>query len=119
MIIRQFCTDRFTVTVEAQPDYDMDLSWDETGEVAQKIQSGFFQHFCVKASVVYRGHEIATDYLGGCIYEHPSDFMDHRGIRQKSRADKCNYGSYFSDMVSNVISEARKLLVSGPKLRAA
>jgi len=59
------------------------------------------------------GHELASDYLGNCIYKTPRDFMDHVGIRIVERAESAkrnrtiHYGSYFHDMVSNVIRDGR------------
>jgi len=112
MTIRTFNTPNFTVRVEAQEDYDVDLSFDETGEVRAQIKSGELECFTVKASVEFRGSEIATDYLGGCIYKSPRDFMDHKGIKQYvppgGKAGQC--GSYFSDMVRNVCIEAREAI---------
>jgi len=115
MVIRRFHTDRLTVTVEAQEDHDLDLSWDETGDVRRDLERGELQHFGVKASVSYRGAEIASDYLGGCIYARPKDFEDHRECGKQNRelaakGETGRCGSYFSDMVHNVCSEARKFL---------
>lgn len=48
---------------------------------------------------------LGEDYLGGCGYQNPSDFIDHRGCK----ADPAHqYGSYFSDMVRNSIQYARE-----------
>lgn len=113
--IRTFHTNRFTVSVTAEPDYDLDLSFDEEGSVRRDLESGRLCSFQVKAAVVYRGREIATDYLGGCIYAHPREFMDHREAGKlnreyaaKGETGRC--GSYFSDMVHAVCREARKAL---------
>lgn len=106
-----FKTKRFTVRVLAEPDYaDLDLSWDETGEVKEKIESGEFTPYTVKALIELDGNEIASDYLGGCIYANISEFRDHVGSQGK-------HGSYFTDMVSNVVTEARKSLSNVPRVR--
>lgn len=111
-IIRTFQTDKFAVTVTAIEDNDLDLSFDDDGEVRRKLESGELEAFAVKAALYFRGEEIASDYLGGCIYESPAAFMDHRGIRRYcppgGKPGQC--GSYFSDMVRGVISEGRKIL---------
>ncbi len=94
-------------------DCDVDLSWDETGEVTKKINSGEFDVFCVKAECFCDGSSIAEDFLGGCIYAHPEDFQDHKGMNARG------HGSYFSDMIRTVCREARKHLndYQPPKMR--
>lgn len=104
MTIWEFKTKRFQVMVTAEEEYDLDLSWDETGEVSEKINNGFYMVFCAKAAVFLDGKEIASDYLSQCIYENLSDFKDNLGIA------KTPYGSYFSAMVRAVIEEAREYL---------
>lgn len=112
--IWKFETARFTVVMTAEPEYDLDLSWDETGEVAESIESGKFDVFCAKCAVLLDGREIATDYLGQCIYETPETFRDHIGIAALSRKDGRDYGSYFSDMVRQAVAEARDYLRANP-----
>lgn len=113
-----FKTANFTVRVTAEPENEtLDLSWDETGEVREGLESGRFVAFCAKAVVEYRGAELAAGYLGACIYESESDFRDHVGLAMRSRADGRNYGSYFADMVKTVISEAREAMAEVPRLR--
>lgn len=107
MKIRQFNTRNFTVTFSAEEEFDPDFSFDETGEVLSKIQSGEFTCFCAKVEVSVNGIELATDYLGNCIYADPRDFMDHKG---RGRGSNAKYGSYFSDMVSSAIADARQEL---------
>lgn len=135
-IIREFKTKNFTVRVTAEEERDLDLSFDDTGRIRRGLENGTFVAFCAKAAVYFRGTEIATDYLGNCIYKSPAEFMDHHKIRQAQRraqqredrkAAKENrqpsqiaIGSYFSDMVRQAISEARKEIekFKGIKLRA-
>lgn len=105
-IIRQICTERFTVTVEAQPETDLDLSWDEDGETRRRLENGSLCAFTVKASVTYRGKEVAVDWLGECVYESPWHFMHSEG---KPFAEK---GGYFGDMVRTVCQQARRNLTS-------
>ena len=111
-IIRRFHTDRFTVTVSAWPEDDLDLSFDEDGSVKAALDGGSLEAFRVEASVLFRGVEVGVDHLGGCIYESPAKFMDHLGIKRHvppgGKAGQC--GSYFSDMVREAIAEARKTL---------
>lgn len=97
------------MTAEDEP--DVDLSFDDNGEIRAGLESGKFVCFCAKVAVYFRGNEVATDYLGNCIYESPSAFMDHVGIKHHkpypgAKAGCC--GSYFSDMIHTAIAEARK-----------
>lgn len=111
--IYTFRTKRFTVSVLAEPDYlDLDLSWDDTGEIREKIEDGELTPYTVKAMVELDGREIAADYLGQCIYDDIRDFRDHVGARGK-------HGSYFTDMVSEAVAQARAALHDIPNMRAA
>ena len=109
-VLWRFTTGEFTVVVDAIDEDYPDLSWDQTGEVREKINSGEYVVFCARARLLWNGIELATDYLGDCIYSNPKEFVNHRGTRGQ-------YGSYFKVMVSNVITEGRKALCNVPKLR--
>ena len=110
--IYKFNTRNFTIKVDAMEEHDPDLSWDETGETQRMIERGEWLCFTVKATLSFRGMKIAEDYLGNCIHENTRDFRDHFGIAKLK-----NTGSYFSDMVRNVISEGRKTLSEIPTLK--
>ena len=112
-IIREFKTKNFTVRVTAEEENDLDLSFDDTGEIREGLESGKFVAFCAKAAVYFRGNEIATDYLGNCIYESPESFMDHRECGKQNReyarqGKDGSCGSYFAGMIRTAIAEARK-----------
>ena len=111
MLIWQFKTARFIVKVTSEAEFDLDLSWDEDGFVAEGIESGKFEVFCAKCAVYFEGKEVASDFLGGCIYENIDDFKDNLGIN----ATGC--GSYFSGMVKTTISDARLYFKNMPNLR--
>ncbi len=115
MNIYTFKTKNFTITVDSEHDDHMDLSWDETGEVSEKIASGEWEHFQVSAKVFFRGEEVAADYLGGNIYPSPLDFRDHIGIKKQG----ANVGSYFSDMIREAIMGARKHFQDMPAIKTA
>ena len=83
-----FKTARFTVKVTAEEESSPDLSWDDTGEVAEKLASGALEIFCAKAAVYLDGHEIGTDYLGNCIYAQFNEFRDHVGIGKQAYLEK-------------------------------
>lgn len=115
--IRTFRTANFRVIVDAIDCDSLDLSWDETGEVGEKINNGELLAFDVRARVIHDElGEIASDYLGGCIYESLAAFMDHKECAAETRklrkeGSSAIVGSYFSDMVRNVCRDARKHLV--------
>ncbi len=115
--IYTFNTRNFTIRVDAMEEIDPDFSFDDTEETQEMIERGDWLCFAVRASVSFRNNgsmyanadvEIAEDYLGNCIHENIRDFRDNIGVVR---------GSYFSDMVRNVIREARKTLSEMPKLR--
>jgi hypothetical protein len=112
-IIREFNTKNFRVVVEALPEDDLDLSFDEDGEIKAKIDKGELEAFCVRAVASFKGAELAEDFLGGCIDETPRAFMDHIGIKNYvppgGQAGQC--GSYFADMVATVCKDARAELL--------
>lgn len=90
-----FETKNFTIRCDALVEHDADLSWDETGEVAEKINNGTYDLFCAAVSVHMNGREVSCNYLGGCIYEDANDFVS------KYRDE------YFRDMVRTAVAEAR------------
>lgn len=115
-----FKTARFHVELSAELERDADLSWDDTGEVAEKIESGALTNYCFRVRVVCDGNTISETYLGNSIYADAQEFQrEHIGLRAKSREDGCSYGDYFTDMVHEVIADARKYLAALPRLRAA
>ena len=121
-IIREFRTANFRVVVDAIDDDDADLSWDEDGSTRAGLNSGALVLFCARARVFYRGTEIAADYLGGCVYKSLADFQDHRKCASYTRELRANggaavCGSYFADMIAEVISEARRELSARPYVR--
>jgi hypothetical protein len=108
----RFDTARFVVKWEVTPSDDVDISWDETGEVQDNLASGLWCAFDSRIVVELDGRVIGEDYLGGSIYENPSEFRDHIGMNKRG------HGSYFSDMVREAIKDARKTLASTPHIRA-
>lgn len=120
--IREFKTRNFTVRVDADYDYDTDLSFDDDGSVRRDLESGKLVSFQVSAKVYLRGNEIAADYLGGCIYKSIEEFQDHRECGKQTRELRAKgsnaiVGSYFADMIHTVIEEARKALADMQSIR--
>lgn len=118
-----FRTKNFRVVLTAEPEHDLDLSWCEAGETADKIESGEWVAFCAKVAVYLNGAEIASDYLGQCIYADPSDFATgHRDpdpMNRNCSLNDRNIGHYFPGMVAQAIEEARAAIASYPKMRSA
>jgi hypothetical protein len=108
-----FRTWNFAVVLDWTEEDSPDLSWDDTGEVQEKIASGEWVNCLFRVRVFCNGMVIGTDYLGNSIHERPEDFRDHLGCGPKG------YGSYFADMVREAVKEARRTLNELPQVRAA
>lgn len=108
--IYRFETANFVLIMNALVEHDPDVSWDESGETGNKIDSGewvIFTAQCVIFTNDELNTELASSYLGNCIYEEYANFRDNVGLNVKSRKANVNYGSYFSDMVRETCREAR------------
>lgn len=106
--IRTFYTPRFALSLAWTYEEDGDLSWDDTGEVAEKINSGEWTNCTFRVQLTCDGRVVAVDYLGNSVYANPEDFgREHVG----------SHDGYFRDMVAEVIAQARKTLTNTPKLR--
>jgi len=113
--MREFTTANYIVRCSAEEELDLDLSWDEDGQVAKGIESGEFIVFCAHVEVIHRptGAVLGEDYLGSCIYKDFEDFMDHRECGKQNRkwakqGKEVRCDSYFMDMIGEAIREARK-----------
>ena len=81
-------------------DYDFDMMEDsDAQETKDSIESGELILFTAKITAEKAGIELASDYLGGCIYESEEDFY----IKYKDE--------YFADMVENVLAEAKPKVI--------
>jgi len=120
-LIWNFATPNFTVRVDALPEEDWDLSWDDTGEVCSGLISGRYVGFCARAQVIDSdGNVLATDYLGNCIYASLQDFASgHRdpdplnrncSLMRQARGQNMIICHYFPDMVRIVCDKARTTL---------
>lgn len=94
-IIREYRTRNFRVVIDAIEEDCPDFSWDESGETQEAIESGKYLVFVARARVFFKGHEVAADYLGNCVYESLEDFKSP---------------GYYSDMIHEVCSATRKYL---------
>lgn len=119
-VMWKFKAGRFSIVATIEPDSDLDLSWDETGETRDKLASGEWQAFGTWVRVYLNGAEIGSDSLFGSIYADPIEFFrEHIGINELSRRDGCNYGAYFPDMIRAAISEARGWMAGAGISKAA
>lgn len=92
--IREFKTENFHVVIDAIEEFDLDLSWDEDGSTRRGLEDGTYIAFCARARVFLRGLEIASDYLGGCVYKSLEDFEDHRECAAQNRKMIKRYGRF-------------------------
>ena len=84
-VMREFKTKNFRVVCDAIEEDDLDLSWDDTGETREGLESGRFIAFVARVRVFFHGQTVGTDYLGNCIYKSFDDFMDHRECGKQNR----------------------------------
>jgi hypothetical protein len=102
--IWQFRTKHFRVVLDCDWERGPDLSWADQ-ETLDNLESGLWGNYCFRVAVYGpQGELLGDSYLGNSIYADPADFRDHVGAQG-------NYGSYFVDMVSEAIAEARKAML--------
>lgn len=87
--IREFKTHNFHVIVDAIEEEYPDLSWADE-ETLHQLEIGSLVAFMARARVFLRGLEVASDYLGGCVYKSLEDFQDHRecGAENRKRIER-------------------------------
>jgi hypothetical protein len=73
-----------------------DYEEEELGEVCRKIDAGLYAWFAVRVEAYKSGILLGTDYLGGCLYDTPMQFVEE--------------SEYYSDMVDNAVKEAKNAL---------
>jgi hypothetical protein len=62
-------------------------------ELCEDIDRGRYAWFIARVQAFRAGVELAADYLGGCLYDSPADFV--------------KAGDYYADMVETVTREAQ------------
>ena len=70
-----------------------DDSIDDIDEMCRKIDEGYLSWFIARVQAFKCGVELASDYLGGNLYEDARDFIKESG-------------GYYEDMLHNVTNEA-------------
>lgn len=69
---------------------------DEMLELCRKIDAGIYSWFAVRVEAYKGGILLGSDYLGGCLYDSPKQFIE--------------MNDYYSDMVDNAVKDARNAL---------
>jgi len=88
----------FSVTPETfAPDWDFE-SEDDRRDTLNRIDRGDLAYFVARVQAFKKGVLLGEDYLGGCCYDSPMQFV--------------NASDYYSDMVENAVEQARAKLVS-------
>lgn len=92
--------DGFTIKFFAEAEYmtldQMSFEADAVEEISEQLDSGELVLFCAKVTASRNGIELASDYLGGCIYKDEKEFI--------------NNDDYYGDMVATVIEEAKQAI---------
>jgi hypothetical protein len=73
-----------------------DYEEEELGELCRKIDAGIYSWFAVRVEAYKGGILLGSDYLGGCLYDSPMQFVKE--------------SEYYSDMVDNAVQEAKDAL---------
>ena len=70
--------DGFTVVVDKTYE-DMHprdcFETDDVDEIVKDIDRGHLEWFMLRVRVLVEGHVLASEYLGGCLYEDPSEIL--------------------------------------------
>ena len=48
---------------------------DDVDEIIKDIDRGHLEWFMLRVRVLVEGHELASEYLGGCLYEDPKEIL--------------------------------------------
>lgn len=66
---------------------------EDAPQICEDIDSGKYEWFVARVQAFKNGIELGTDYLGGCLYESPMQFVKD--------------SDYYGDMVQSAIKEAK------------
>lgn len=84
----------FSVTPETfPPDWDFESDQDRQ-DTLDRIERGDLAYFIARVQAYKHGVLLGTEYLGGCCYDSPQQFV--------------NASDYYGDMVDQVVAEARE-----------
>ena len=92
-------TQGFHIVFSARPE-DMHPSdsfdTEDIEDICRKIDDGTYVWFVARVEAYRHGVLLASDYLGGCLYDSYADFLAE--------------GGYYEDMVHNVVTAAKQTL---------
>jgi hypothetical protein len=94
--IRTETVDGFDIVFSVTPDTDDPWDHDDDEETAAAIADGRYAWFIARVEAKRRGITLGVDYLGGCCYDSPQQFVE------------C--GDYYNDMVKTAVAEARDII---------
>lgn len=80
---------------DTHPRDSFDESCYDIDDICRKIDNGTYVWFIARVEAFRHGVLLASDYLGGCLYDSYRDFLND---------------GYYEDMVANVITEANQTL---------
>jgi len=84
----------FSVTPEIDaPDWDFE-SEEDRQDLIDRINDGRLSWFVARVQAFKNGILLGTDYLGGCCFDSPMQFV--------------NGSDYYGDMVENAVAEAQE-----------
>lgn len=90
----------FTVKFFAEDEYmtldQMHVEADDIAEISAQLDNGDLVLFSAKVTASRNGIELASAYLGGCIYKDEQEFVNNSG--------------YYGDMVEAVIEDAKQAI---------
>ena len=66
---------------------------EDAPKICEDIDSGKYEWFVARVQAFKNGIELGTEYLGGCLYESPMQFVKDN--------------DYYGDMVQSAIEEAK------------
>lgn len=86
----------FSVAPEIDsPDWDFEND-QQKNDLLDSINRGDLSWFVARVQAYKNGILLSTDYLGGCCYKSPMDFVNSK--------------DYYTDMVQNVIIDAKSAI---------
>ena len=74
-------------------DPDTGMPYYDVAEMAQQIDRGDLDYFMLRVRVLFEGHELAADYVGGFLYE------DAREVLRDGTAE---------DMIAHTVEQAKE-----------
>ena len=86
----------YALPEESHPRDSFDDTCHDITEICRKIDNGTFAWFIAKVTASKAGIELASDYLGGCLYESCKQFVTDN--------------DYYADMKARVIEEAKQTI---------